>query len=124
MATLVLGAVGTAIGGAMGGTVLGLSGAAIGGMIGSAVGSMVDSWLISSLQPGQRYEGQRLDGLRLTSSTEGMVIPRLYGAARVGGNIIWATDFREEVTTKEQGGGNQSRKELHPLVVKQLERAV
>ncbi len=105
MATLVLGAVGTAIGGAMGGTVLGLSGAAIGGMIGSAVGSMVDSWLISSLQPGQRYEGQRLDGLRLTSSTEGMVIPRLYGAARVGGNIIWATDFREEVTTKEQGGG-------------------
>ena len=33
MATLVLGAVGTAIGGAMGGTVLGLSGAAIGGMI-------------------------------------------------------------------------------------------
>lgn len=105
MATLVLGAVGTAIGGAVGGTVLGLSGAAIGGMIGSAVGSMVDSWVIASMQPGQRYEGQRLDGLRLTSSTEGMVIPRVFGSARLGGNLIWATDFREEVSTETQGGG-------------------
>lgn len=105
MATIVLGAVGTAIGGGFGGAVLGLSGAAIGGMIGSGIGSMVDSWIVSSLMPGQRIEGQRMDSLRMVSATEGVVIPRLYGRMRIGGNIIWATDFREEVNTHRQGGG-------------------
>ena len=105
MATIVLGAVGTAIGGGFGGAVLGLSGAAIGGMIGSAVGSMVDSWIVSSFAPGQKIEGQRMDSLRMTSATEGVVIPRLYGRMRIGGNIVWATDFREEVNTTRQGGG-------------------
>ena len=105
MATIVLGAVGTAIGGGFGGAVLGLSGATIGGMIGSAVGSVVDSWIVSALTPGQRIEGQRMDNLRVTSATEGVVIPRLYGRMRIGGNIIWATDFREEVNTQRQGGG-------------------
>ena len=71
MATLVLGAVGTAIGGAFGGAILGFSGAAIGGFIGSTVGSVVDSWIVSSLAPAQRIEGARLDTLRITSATEG-----------------------------------------------------
>ncbi|WP_444453264.1 baseplate multidomain protein megatron [Rhodobacter capsulatus] len=105
MATLVLGAVGSAIGGAFGGTILGLSGAVIGGFVGSTVGSVVDSWIVSSLAPAQRIEGQRLDTLRITASTEGAVIPRLYGRMRIGGNIIWATDFREETKTTTQGGG-------------------
>ena len=105
MATLVLGAVGSAIGGAFGGAILGFSGAAIGGFIGSTVGSVVDSWIVSSLAPAQRIEGARLDTLRITSATEGAVIPRLYGRMRIGGNIIWATDFREETKTTTQGGG-------------------
>ena len=105
MASLVLGAIGTAIGGSFGGTLLGLSGATIGGMIGSAAGSVVDSLIVASLTPGQRVEGQRLDVLRVTSSTEGGTIPRLYGRMRIGGTIIWATDFREEVRTTTQGGG-------------------
>ena len=105
MATLVLGAVGTAIGGAFGGAILGFSGAAIGGFIGLTVGSVVDSWIVSSLAPAQRIEGARLDTLRITSATEGAVIPRLYGRMRIGGNIIWATDFREETKTTTQGGG-------------------
>ena len=105
MATLVLGAVGSAIGGAFGGAILGFSGAAIGGFIGSTIGSVVDNWIVSSLAPSQRIEGARLDSLRITSSTEGAVIPRLYGRMRLGGNIIWATDFREETRTTRQGGG-------------------
>ena len=105
MATLVLGAVGSAIGGAFGGAILGFSGAAIGGFIGSTIGSVVDNWIVSSLAPAQRIEGARLDSLRITSSTEGAVIPRLYGRMRIGGNIIWATDFREETRTTSQGGG-------------------
>ena len=105
MATIVLGIAGQALGASIGGSFLGVSAAAIGGMIGSTVGSMVDSWIISSLAPAQRMEGARLDSLRVTSSTEGAVIPALYGRMRVGGNIIWATDFREETETTEQGGG-------------------
>ena len=105
MATLVLGAVGSAIGGAFGGAILGFSGAAIGGFIGSTIGSVVDNWIVSSLAPAQRIEGARLDSARITSSTEGAVIPRLYGRMRLGGNIIWATDFREETRTTSQGGG-------------------
>src|SRR5690606_31082535 len=107
MATLVLGAAGAAIGGSIGGAILGVSTAAIGGMIGSAVGSVVDSWIVASLAPGQRIEGARLDTLRITSSTEGAVIPRLYGRMRLGGNIVWATDFREETRTSRQGGGGK-----------------
>lgn len=105
MATLVLGAVGSAIGSSFGGAILGLSGTVIGGMIGSTIGSAVDSWLVSSLAPAQRIEGARLDSLRITSSSEGAVVPRVYGRMRIGGNIIWATDFREETRTSSQGGG-------------------
>ncbi|MBJ3764421.1 glycoside hydrolase/phage tail family protein [Maribius pontilimi] len=105
MATLVLGAAGAAIGGSIGGAILGVSAATIGGFIGSTIGSVVDSWIISSLAPTQRIEGARLDNLRITSATEGAVIPRLYGRMRIGGNIIWATDFREETKTTTQGGG-------------------
>ena len=71
MASLVLGAVGSALGAGFGGTILGLSGAAIGGMIGSSIGSVIDSALVASLSPGQRIEGARLDSLRITSATEG-----------------------------------------------------
>ncbi|SNT03150.1 baseplate multidomain protein megatron [Antarctobacter heliothermus] len=105
MATLVLGAAGAAIGGSIGGAILGVSAATIGGFIGSTIGSVVDSWIISSLAPTQRIEGARLDNLRITSATEGAVIPRLYGRMRMGGNIVWATDFREETKTTTQGGG-------------------
>lgn len=66
---------------------------------------VVDNWIVSSLAPAQRIEGARLDSLRITSSTEGVVIPRLFGRMRNGGNIIWATDFREEVNTTTCGGG-------------------
>ncbi|PPB79431.1 putative tail protein [Albidovulum inexpectatum] len=105
MATLVLGAAGAAIGGSIGGAILGVSAATIGGFVGSTIGSVVDSWIVSSLAPTQRIEGPRLDSLRITSSTEGAVIPRVYGRMRMGGNIIWATDFREETKTTTQGGG-------------------
>ncbi|WP_028714363.1 glycoside hydrolase TIM-barrel-like domain-containing protein [Paracoccus sp. J55] len=106
MATLILGAVGTAIGTAVGGTAtfLGLSAGAVGGMIGSGIGSVVDAWIVQSLMPGQKFEGQRLDAQRITSSTEGAVIPRVFGTTRIGGNVIWATDFREEVKKTTQGG--------------------
>ena len=57
------------------------------------------------LAPAQRIEGARLDNLRITASTEGAVIPRVFGRMRMGGNIVWATDFREETRSSRQGGG-------------------
>ena len=107
MATLVLGAAGAAIGGSIGGAILGVSAATIGGFIGSTIGSYVDSWIISSLTPGQSFEGQRLDTLHVTSATEGAVLPRVWGRLRMGTNIIWATDFREKKETTTQGGGGK-----------------
>src|SRR5512134_347841 len=99
MASIILAAAGTAIGGTVGGSILGVSAAAIGGAVGSIAGAAIDSWLVASMAPTQRIAGQRLDTLQITASTEGAVIPRVFGAMRTGGNIIWATDFREETRT-------------------------
>ena len=107
MAAILLGGIGSALGAGFGGSILGLSGAVIGGGIGSLIGTAIDSRIIASFAPDQRQEGARLDELRVTSATEGAVIPRIYGRMRVGGNIIWATDFREEYTETRQGGGGK-----------------
>ena len=107
MASIILAAAGTAIGGSIGGAVLGVSAATIGGAVGSLAGAAIDSWLVASMAPTQKIAGQRLDTLQITSSTEGAVIPRVYGRMRIGGNIIWATDFREETETTRHGGGGK-----------------
>jgi uncharacterized membrane protein len=57
MASILLASAGAAIGGSIGGSILGVSAATIGGSIGSFAGSVIDSWIISSLAPGQRIEG-------------------------------------------------------------------
>jgi hypothetical protein len=107
MASIILAAAGTAIGGSIGGAVVGASAATIGGAVGSLAGAAIDSWLVASMAPTQKIAGQRLDTLQITASTEGAVIPRVYGRMRTGGNIIWATDFREETETTRQGGGGK-----------------
>jgi len=104
MASILLASAGSALGGAIGGSLFGVSAAAIGGAVGQIAGSMVDSWIVSSLAPAQKIEGQRLQNLTVTTSTEGAIIPRVYGRMRLGGNIIWATDFTETVNTTSQGG--------------------
>lgn len=104
MATLVLGLAGQAVGNALlpaGFTVLGqtITGAAIGGAIGAYAGMQVDAMLRGSA----RVEGPRLKELHVQSSTPGAFIPRVWGAARLGGQVIWATRFRE--TEARHGGG-------------------
>ncbi len=104
MASILLASAGSALGASIGGSILGVSAATIGGAVGSFAGSLVDSWIVSQLTPGQRIEGARLENLTVTTSTEGAVIPRVWGRMRLGGNIIWATDFTEHVSTTTQGG--------------------
>ncbi|MCL4743831.1 MAG: glycoside hydrolase TIM-barrel-like domain-containing protein [Burkholderiaceae bacterium] len=107
MASLVLGVAGAAIGSAVlpaGVTLLGatISGATIGGMIGSTIGSYIDSQLFAQ---DINQKGPRLLEFNIQESTEGAPIPRLYGRHRVAGQLIWATKFKETVSTKKQGGG-------------------
>jgi len=104
MASILLASAGSALGGAIGGSILGVGAATLGGTIGQIAGTMVDSWIVSSLAPAQRIEGTRLQNLTVTTSTEGAIIPRVYGRMRLGGNIIWSTDFTEIVNTTNQGG--------------------
>ncbi|MEQ1650610.1 MAG: glycoside hydrolase TIM-barrel-like domain-containing protein, partial [Hyphomicrobiaceae bacterium] len=112
MATLALGALGAAAGSALlpaGLSILGttLTGAAIGTQLGAMAGSMIDQALLGASGAGRSIEGPRLSELQITSSTEGAAIPRLYGRARLGGQLIWATNLEEEVVTEELGGGGK-----------------
>ena len=110
MATLALAVAGATIGNAVlpaGVTVLGatLTGAAIGSQVGAVAGSVVDQALFGGSGKTRNVEGPRLSELHITASTEGAAIPRVYGRARLGGQVIWATPFREQVITSTSGGG-------------------
>lgn len=90
MASLVLGTVGAIAGSFVGAPQIGWA-------IGSALGGMID-------KKTQKSEGPRLADLKIQVSTWGTMIPIVYGAMRVAGNVIWSTDLRETATTEEQGG--------------------
>jgi hypothetical protein len=109
MATLAFAVGGAAIGGAIGGgvTFLGatVTSAAIGQAIGAIAGSYVDSLLFGTAGQPTVTDSPRLSDLSVVASTEGATIPKIYGRYRVGGQIIWATNFEEEVSTSSVGGG-------------------
>ncbi len=101
MATVVLQAAGGLIGGLVGGPV----GAIVGRALGAAAGAVVDQSLFGS--PGRNTVGPRLTTLAGLTSNEGAPVPRLYGRARIGGQMIWATRFLETSTTTSSGGGGK-----------------
>lgn len=107
MATLVLQTAGAVIGGIFGGP----AGAILGRALGAVAGATIDQ---SVLAPsGSDRVGPRVSSLGGISSTEGAPLARVYGRARVGGQIIWATRFEESSTTVRSGssgskGGGRS----------------
>lgn len=103
MATLLLQVAGQALGTALGGPVGGILGSALGGLAGASI----DNALLGH-GGAKRTEGPRLKEIGGLASTEGAAIPRLYGRARLGGQLIWATRFEEEVrvtTSRSKRGG-------------------
>lgn len=100
MATLVFQAAGAAIG-----SIFGPVGAIIGRAAGALAGSAVDSALFSS---SRTVTGARLSTARIPGAEEGAAISRVYGTARIGGTLIWATRFEESVTRERQGGKSSS----------------
>ncbi|MGJ8546793.1 MAG: baseplate multidomain protein megatron [Sulfitobacter sp.] len=101
MATMVLSATGAALGGSIGGTFAGLSSVAIGRAVGGTLGRMVDQRLLGS--GGQAVETGKVDRFRLTNAGEGDAVAQVYGRMRIGGQVIWTSDFEE--TTTVSGGG-------------------
>ncbi|MEF3367402.1 glycoside hydrolase/phage tail family protein [Methylocystis sp. 9N] len=105
MATLVLQTVGSVVGGAVGGPI----GSSVGRLLGGFGGAYIDSALQPHASP--RYSiGPRLKSMDGITSTEGAGVPRIYGRARLGGQMIWATRFLERVSvsfeqTQRQGKG-------------------
>lgn len=95
MATILLQAAGAALGG-----MLGTVGKAIGSAAGALAGYVLDRGIINSTR---RIEGPRLAEARPFTAEEGAAMPRVYGAARMGGLVIWATRFEETRTTSRQG---------------------
>ena len=101
MATIVLAAAGSAIGGAIGGTVAGLSSAVIGRAVGATLGRVIDARLMGGSEP---VETGRVDRFRVTQGSEGEPVARVFGRMRVGGQVIWASDFLETSSTTRHGG--------------------
>ena len=99
MATYVLSAVGTAVGGP------------VGGFVGSMIGAMIDRQIVAALTPDTKITqtGPRLTEVAIMASTEGAIVPKVYGRARVGGQVIWCSDFKEvaETTTTEVSSGGK-----------------
>lgn len=117
MATILLSAAGAAIGGSVGGTVAGLSTAVIGRAVGATLGRVIDQKLMSQSVLGggsDVVETGRLDRFRLSETGEGATVATVFGRARVGGQIIWASDFLEarstSRSTQSTGGGKGSPK--------------
>jgi len=89
MATLVLGAVGQAIGGS----------------IGRAVGAVVGQAIDGRLFRGAAREGPRLTELAVQTSSYGTPLPKVFGTMRVAGTVIWSTDLIETRATQRGGKG-------------------
>lgn len=65
-------------------------------------------------------EGPRLESFQVQASTEGAGIPRVYGRARLSGQIIWAANFKETLAeTVEQSGGKGGRLSATKTTVKE-----
>lgn len=103
MATLILSAVGASFGSALGTGFLGVAGAAIGQAAGAAIGRSIDERLLGS--GSQAVEVGRVDRFRLMGASEGAVVPRVWGRFRVGGQVIWASRFREDRNRRSSGKG-------------------
>lgn len=105
MATIVLAAAGAAVGGVIGGGIAGLPAVAIGRALGAVAGRAIDDRLLGV--GSDAVDVGRVDRFRLSHSGEGAAVPKVFGRMRIGGQVIWASDFLESTTTT--GGGGKGR---------------
>jgi hypothetical protein len=99
MAALLLSTTGSTVG-----RVFGPAGAIAGRLVGAVAGSAIDQALFGGRE--RNVTGPRLSDLEVMASTDGAPIPRVYGRARLAGQMIWATQLEEVVTTESQTTGS------------------
>ncbi len=94
---------GQIVGGLVGG-VVGFFNPALGWAVGAQVGMMLGGLL--DPPKGPTVSGPRLGDLTIQTATYGAVIPRLYGAQAITGNIFWLENnqIKETVKKKKSGG--------------------
>lgn len=88
--------------GAVFGSLLGPFGAIAGRAVGALAGNAIDGLLFSG--GGKRVTGSHLASARIGGGEEGGPVPRVYGTTRIGGTLIWATRFEEEMVEERTGG--------------------
>jgi hypothetical protein len=101
MAALVL-----SVAGAAAGSVFGPAGAMAGRLAGALIGNAIDQSLFGPGDKTRSVEGPRLADLDVMASTEGAPIARVYGRVRLSGQVIWATNLEEVVTTRVESGSS------------------
>lgn len=109
MATMIFGAIG---GGSIVSSLVGVAAGAGLSFLGGLIGRKRQS------QAPKVTFGQHIDEIHVSGAQEGAPIRRLYGRARLGGQVIWATNFREfdewvpnftqSAATGKGGGGSPS----------------
>ena len=104
MTTMILQAVGSTLASGVSGFTGGST-----DLLGGSVSTLM-SGMTPDRQVTHRHDGAHLSDMPSLLSTEGAPIPRLYGRARLGGTLIWATRFREvitQTTTETTTGGSR-----------------
>jgi Putative phage tail protein len=86
-------------------------GSAIGGPIGGAIGAILGQKIDNSILGPKANEGPRLKELNVQTSSYGSSIPAIFGAMRVAGTVIWATDLVER--REKQGNGKGRPKTIN-----------
>ncbi len=82
---------------------------ALAGPLQGLVASAAGHYAYNALFP-QRLERARQSELSLQTSTDGAPMARIWGRARISGQVIWAARFREHAQTSGgKGGGPQVR---------------
>ncbi|MFT4961663.1 MAG: hypothetical protein ACI92Z_002756, partial [Paracoccaceae bacterium] len=102
MATILLAAAGAAIGGSVGGSVAGIASVAIGRAVGATLGKAIDERILGS--GSEPVEMGKVDRFRLTQTGDGAPISQVYGRMRLGGQVIWSSNFLETSTATGGGG--------------------
>lgn len=70
-----------------------------------AGGGMAMQYLLTPKTQGTSSDQGKLDDIRITGSEYGALIPRVWGQARLGSNVIWSSGVRHEVIAYQSAGG-------------------
>ncbi len=107
MATIAFSLAGQFAGGLIGGPI----GATIGRALGAIAGSALDNVIF-----GDKGEQKIGPDIRLQGSMQGLPITKIYGWARVSGNIIWATEL-EKIASQSSGAKSLGSQEDSEQIV-------